>query len=109
MGQALQNISNFHNAILNSKKMMYKNESGEIKDYVKHKESMKMQSAFNLLKELPDKFDALRHEIMTDMSNAFFDPETNYEEVIEKAEKRIKERGLIILYMATKISTKPFN
>ena len=48
---------------------------------------MKLMSAFNLIKELPDKFDPLKHEIMSDMSNAFFDPETSYEEVIEKAEK----------------------
>ena len=95
--QALQNINNFHNTTLNSKKMMYKDENGELKEYVKHKESMKVTSAFELLKKLPDKFDTLKHEIMTDMSNAYYDPETNYEKIIEKAEKRIKERGLIML------------
>ena len=95
--QALQNINNFHDTMLNSKKMIYKSENGEIKDYVKHKESMKMQLAVNLLEELPNKFDTLRYDILSDMSNEYFDPETNYEKVIEKAEKRIRERGLTML------------
>ena len=104
--QALQNINNFHDTMLNSKKMIYKSENGEIKDYKKLKAAMKMQSAFNLLGELPEKFDALKNEILTDMSNAYFDQDITYEEVVEKAEKRIQKRGFIMLYTATKISTK---
>ena len=67
---------------------------------------MKMQSAANLLKELPAKFDVLRDDMLKDMSDAYFDTETNYEKVIEKAEERIRNRGLNMLYMATGISTE---
>ena len=103
---ALQNINNFHESMLSSKKMIYKKEDGEYKDYIRHKESMKMQSATNLLKNLPDKFDVIRDDMLKDMSDAYFDAETTYEKVIEKTEEKVKNRGLNMLYTATGISNE---
>ena len=58
--QALQNISNFHEINLDSKKMAYKNEVGEIKDFEMYKKSMKITSAIKLVKNLPGIFDDLK-------------------------------------------------
>ena len=65
---------------------------------------MKIQSATNLLKNLPDKFDLIRDDMLKDMSDAYFDAETTYEKVIEKTEEKVKNRGLNMLYSATRIS-----
>ena len=103
--QAFQNINNFHNESLDNKASTYKDENGELRETVKHKESMKTASAFDLLKKLPATFDIIKHEAMTDISNAYYDTNPNYKKTIEKIEKGIKQRGLIRLYTETKIST----
>ena len=51
--QALTNISNFHENNLNNKKMIYKDTTGEIRDFEMNKKSMKIMSAVKLIKELP--------------------------------------------------------
>ena len=104
--QALQNISNFHEINLDSKKMVYKNEIGEIKDFETNKNAMKIISAVKLIKSLPSRFDELKNELESDMSNAFFDPEIKYEDVIKTTENKVKERGQIMLYSETKITKK---
>merc|ERR1712105_507169 len=65
---------------------------------------MKIQSATNMLKNLPEKFDLIKEDPIKDMSDAYFDAESTYEKVIEKTEEKVKQRGLNMLYMATKIS-----
>ena len=107
--QALQNISNFHEINLNSKKMIYKNEVGEIKDFEMNKKSMKIISAVTMIKELPSKFDEMKYELLNDMSNAFFDPEVRYEDVIQETENKTKKNGQTMLYSETKITSKPNN
>ena len=107
--QALQNISNFHDTNLDSKKMVYKSEVGELKDFEMNKKSMKIMSAFTLIKELPSEFDSMKYELLNDMSNAFFDPEVKYEDVVKEAESKAKERGQTMLYSETKITSKPNN
>ena len=104
--QALQNISNFHEMNLDSKKMAYKNESGEIKDYEMHKRSMKILSAIKLTKQLPNKFSEIKYELETNMSDAYFNPKTKYEDIIKETEKKVIERGQFMLYSETKIQEK---
>ena len=107
--QALHNISNFHETNLDSKKMIYKNKMGELKDFEMNKKSMKIMSAVTLIKNLPSEFDEIKYELQTDMSDAFFDPEIKYENVIEETEKKIKKRGHTMLYSETKITNKRNN
>ena len=86
--------------------MIYKKENGDYKDHARHKESMKMQQAIKLLKDLPEKFDLIKEDMLKDMSDAYFDAESTYEGVIKKTEEKVKQRGLNTLYMSTKISNK---
>ena len=101
--QTLQNISNFHEMNLNSKKMAYKNESGEVKDYEMHKKSMKILSALKLTKQLPDKFSEIKYDLETNMSDAYYNPEIKYEDIIKEIERKIISRGQFMLYSETKI------
>ena len=70
---------------------------------------MKIISAVTLIKNLTSKFDEIKYELQNDMSNAFFDPEVRYEDVIEETEKKTRKRGQTMLYSETKITNKPNN
>ena len=105
--QALTNISNFHETNLNSKKMIYKNKTGDLKDFQMNKKTMKIMSAVKLIKRLPGNFEPLKHDLLSDMSDAFFNPEINYEDVVNTAELRAKERGHTMLFSEIKIKNQP--
>ena len=89
--------------------MVYKSKVGELKDFEMNKKSMKIMSAVKLIKNLPSKFDELKYELQNDMSDAFFDPEVKYEDVIKATENKARERGQIMLYSETKITKKHNN
>ena len=64
---------------------------------------MKIMTAVKLVKSLPNQFNVLKDELQSDLSDAYFNPETKYEDIIEGTEIRIKERGLFLLYSETNI------
>ena len=83
--------------------MVYKNENGSIKDYEMNKKSMKIMSAVKLIEELPETFEPVKQKLLNDMSNAFFDPEIQYENVVKEAEDEAACRGLTVIFSETKI------
>ena len=87
--------------------MIYKSEIGEIKDFEMNKKSMKIMSAVKLIKDLPSNFEPLTHELLNDMSNAFFNPEIKYEDVVREAELTARERGHTMLFSEIKIKNQP--
>merc|ERR1712074_70673 len=60
----------------------------------------------NLLKQLPEKFDLIKEDMIKDMSNAFYNANATYEGVIKDTEEKVSQRGLNTLYMSTNISEK---
>ena len=61
--QALNQINIFHENNLNNKSNIYKNENGSIKDFEMNKKSMKIMSAFKLVRQLPDTFEPLKRRL----------------------------------------------
>ena len=60
-------------------------------------------SAFKLIKELPETFEPIKQKLLNDMSNAFFNPEILYEDIVKEAEEEAKERGQTVIFSETKI------
>ena len=83
--------------------MVYKNENGSIKDFEMNKKSMKIMSAVKLIEKLPETFEPVKQKLLNDMSNAFFDPEIQYENVVKEAEEEAAYRGLTVIFSETKI------
>ena len=104
--QALQEINNFHNTNLKTQQSFYENENGEMKEYNKNRDSAKIYSATKLTRKLPSEFDPIQFELQKNLSNAYFDAHESFEDIIEKFEKMVKERGLSTLYTITKIKIK---
>ena len=107
--QALNQINIFHENNLNNKSNVYKNENGSIKDYEMNKKSMKIMSAVKLIEELPETFEPVKQKLLNYMSNAFFDPEIPYEDVVKETEEEAANRGLTVIFSETKIkNNQPF-
>ena len=105
--QALQDINNYHNNNLKTQKLVYESTNGEIKEYKKNRDSAKIYSATKLARKLPSEFDPIQFELQKNLANAYYDTHESFEDIIEKLEKIIKERGLSTLYSTTKIKIKP--
>jgi len=101
--QALNQIDIFHEDKLNNKKNVFRSEDGSIKDFEMNKNSMKIMSAFKLIRQLPETFEPIRQNLMNDMSNAFYNPEITYASLVKEAEKRAKATGQMNIFSEYKI------
>merc|ERR1712105_432919 len=104
--QALHEINNFHNNHLKTQQSLYMNRNGDLAEYRKNLDSAKIQSAIKLARELPKQFDQIQFELQKDLSNAYYETHESFEDVVEKLEHLIKNRGLNTLYTTTKIILK---
>merc|ERR1712030_194210 len=104
--QALHEINNFHNNSLKTQQSLYTNKNGDLAEYRKNLDSAKIQSAIKLARELPKQFDQIQFELQKDLSNAYYETHEGFEDVVEKLEHLIKNRGLNTLYTTTKIILK---
>ena len=101
--QALNQIDIFHEDNLNNKNKVFRHENGSIKDFEMNKNSMKIMSAFKLVRQLPETFEPIRQNLMNDMSNAFYNPEITYASLVKEAEKRAKATGQMNIFSEYKI------
>ena len=101
--QALNQIDIFHEDKLNNKNNVYRNENGSIKDFEMNKKSMKIMSAFKLVRQLPETFEPIKQNLLTSMSNAFFNPELKYANLVKEAEKGAEANGQMNKFSEQKI------
>merc|ERR1712030_205738 len=104
--QALHEINNFHGNSLKTQQSLYTKKNGDLAEYRKNVDSAKIQSAMKLARELPKQFDQIQFELQKDLSNAYYETHESFEDVVEKLEHLIKNRGLNTLYTTTKIMIK---
>ena len=90
--QAFSQINMFHDNSLNHKNKLFREKDGSLQDLRVAKRSMKLISAFKLIRNLPEKFDPIQHELLDDIANAFFNPKIEYEELIQQAKERAESQ-----------------
>ena len=66
-------------------------------------------SAFKLIKELPETFEPIKQNLVNDMSNAFFNPEILYEDIVKEAEEEARTKGQMVIFSETKVQKQATN
>ena len=83
----------FHDCSLNHKTKVFRDKNGTLQDLQITTRMMKFILAFKLVRKLPASFQPVQHKLLEDISNAFYNPQIEYKDLVQKAKERTLYQG----------------